>query len=152
MLLLCLVSLCSAAEFTNPLLPSGADPWVIHRDGWYFYTHTTGRNITLWRTRSIAELGSAESRVLWTPPVTGPYSKSIWAPELHHLDGKWYVYFAADDGRNRNHRLYLLECTSKDPFGGEWRWKAKLETPEDRWSLDGTIFEHGGRRYLLWSG
>jgi GH43 family beta-xylosidase len=22
-------------------------------------------------------------------------SQLIWAPELHHIDGKWYIYFAA---------------------------------------------------------
>jgi GH43 family beta-xylosidase len=125
---------------------------VIHRDGWYYYTHTTGRNITIWRTRSIADLATAESRVVWTPPASGPYSKNIWAPELHQLDGKWYVYFAADDGHNRNHRLYVLECASSDPLNCEWRWKTKLATPGDRWSIDGSILEHRGRRYLLWSG
>lgn len=33
--------------FTNPLLPSGADPWCVYKDGFYYYTHTTQDNITL---------------------------------------------------------------------------------------------------------
>src|SRR4051794_10323168 len=89
------------ATFRNPLLPSGADPQSIYRDGWYYYTHTTGRNLTLWRTRSIARLSEAESRVVWAPPAGASYSRDIWAPELHYLGRKWYLYFAADDGRNR---------------------------------------------------
>lgn len=35
------------ATFTNPLLPAGADPWVIYRGGYYYYTQTTGNNLTL---------------------------------------------------------------------------------------------------------
>jgi GH43 family beta-xylosidase len=138
--------------FTNPLLPSGADPWSIHKDGWYYYTHTTGRNITLFKSKSIAELASAERKVVWTPPPDQPYSKNLWAPELHFIRGKWYVYFAADDGHNRNHRLYVLENPSPDPLAGEWKLKGKLTTPEDRWSIDGTVMEHRGKLYLLWSG
>lgn len=141
-----------ARTFTNPLLPAGADPWVIHKDGWYYYTHTTGRNLTLWKTRSIADLATAKKKLVWTPPASGPYSKSIWAPELHFLAGKWYIYFAADDGLNRNHRLYVLENASPDPLEGDWKLMGKLTTPEDKWAIDGSVFEHQGQLYLLWSG
>ena len=54
--------------YTNPLLPSGADPWVISQNGYYYYTNTTGRNITLWKTKNITDLKSAEKKVIWTPP------------------------------------------------------------------------------------
>lgn len=153
----CLVLFASAAfaqsaTFTNPLLPSGADPWSIHKDGWYYYTHTTGRNLTLYKARSIAALADAERKVVWTPPAEGPYSKQIWAPELHFLRGKWYLYFAADDGRNRNHRLWVLENPSRDPLNGEWAMKGQLKTPDDRWAIDGSVFEYRGKLYLLWSG
>ena len=136
----------------NPLLPSGADPWTIYKNGWYYYTHTTGRNLTLRKTRSIADLRAAEVKVVWTPPSAGPYSKDIWAPELHFIAGKSYLYFAADDGRNRNHRLYVLENASADPLEGMWIMKGKLTTPGDHWSIDASVFEHEGKLYLIWSG
>ncbi len=144
----------AAAEgtFRNPLLPSGADPQSIWHDGWYYYTHTTGRNLTLWRTRSIARLAEAESKVVWTPPAGTAWSKEIWAPELHRIDGKWYLYFAADDGRNRNHRLYVLESASPDPLAGEWTFRGQVKTPDDKWAIDGSVFRHNGQLYLLWSG
>lgn len=138
--------------FTNPLLPSGADPWSIYHEGYYYYTHTTQNNITIWKTKSLANLKDAENKVVWTPPPNTMYSKELWAPELHFIDNKWYVYFAADDGRNENHRLYVLENTSADPLQGKWIFKGKLKTPEDKWSIDGTVFPHNGDRYLLWSG
>src|SRR4051812_24223401 len=82
-----------AQTFTNPLLPAGADPWCVYKDGYYYYTHTTGINITIWKTRSIAALKDAERKVVFNPPATGPYSKEIWAPEIHFVKGKWYIYF-----------------------------------------------------------
>lgn len=139
-------------SFTNPLLPSGADPWCIYRDGFYYYTNTTGRNITIWKTTSIAALKTAEKRVVFTPPAKGPYSKELWAPEIHFLRGKWYIYFAADSGNNIDHRLWVLENSSADPMKGEWKMKAKLTTPGDKWSIDGSVFEHKRKLYLVWSG
>jgi GH43 family beta-xylosidase len=142
----------SVATFTNPLLPSGADPWCIYKNGFYYYTNTTGVNITVWKTKSIADLKTAEKKVVFNPPPTGPYSKEIWAPEIHYLRGNWYIYFAADSGNNADHRLWVLENTSPDPMNGEWTVKGKLTTPEDKWSIDGTVYEHNDSLFLLWSG
>src|SRR5580704_4727062 len=118
--------------FTNPLLPSGADPWVIAWKGYYYYMNTTGKNLTIWKTRDITDLKNAEKKVVWTPPSSGPYSHEIWAPELHRLDNKWYIYFAADAGSNESHRVWVLENGAADPLDGTWEMKGKLSTPEDR--------------------
>ena len=141
-----------AVTFTNPLLPAGADPWTTYHRGYYYYTHTTGRNLTLWKTRNLAALGSAESRVVWTPPATGPNSREIWAPELHFLNGKWYLYYAADAGNNNGHRLWVLENASSDPLQGTWTDKGQLAAATDKWAIDGSVFELRGQLYLLWSG
>src|SRR5687767_5435235 len=84
-----------AATYTNPLLPSGPDPWITQVDGTYYYTHTLGDRIALWRTNNIANLAAAKEVVVWTPPKTGPNTHSIWAPELHRIDGKWFIYYSA---------------------------------------------------------
>jgi GH43 family beta-xylosidase len=138
--------------FTNPLLPSGADPWCIYKDGYYYYTNTTGRNVTVWKTRNIATLKTAATKIVFDPPPSGPNSKEIWAPEIHFLRGKWYIYFAADSGNNVDHRLWVLENSAADPFRGDWIMKGKLTTPGDKWSIDGTVYEHKDSLYLLWSG
>ena len=108
--------------------------------------------LLLWKTKNITDLQHAEKKVVWTPPATGAYSKEIWAPELHYLQGKWYIYFAADSGNNFNHRLYVLENASQDPLQGEWIMKGKLKTPEDKWAIDASVFENKGKTYLIWSG
>jgi GH43 family beta-xylosidase len=139
------------ANFYNVIGPEGADPWVFrHADGWYFALVTTGSNITLRRSRTISALGAGERKVVYTPPSG---MKNLWAPELHWIDKAWYVYFAADDGNNANHRMFVLENRSDDPWSGTWVSKGKLSTPSaDRWAIDGTVLRIKDRTYFVWSG
>ncbi len=138
--------------FTNPLMESGPDPWVEQKDGWYYITHTTGKDLRLYRTKKMSELSHAEMKTIWTPPATGMNSKQIWAPEVHFISGRWYCYYAADDGRNENHRMWVLENESPDPFSGTWVDKGELELPGNKWAIDGTAFEYNDQLYFLWSG
>lgn len=140
------------STFSNPILPSGADPWVIYHNGYYYYTHTTGKNLAIWKAKSVVSMGNAERTVIWTPPVGTMYSKQLWAPELHFIQQKWYMYFAADDGDNNIHRLYVVENTHKDPTQGEWVFKGQITDPSNKWAIDGNVFEHKGNLYMLWSG
>ena len=140
------------APLVNPLLPSGADPWVTTHDGFYYYMNTTGNSLAIRRVRNMADLAASEATVVWRPPANGPYSRDIWAPELHFLHGKWYIYFAADAGANASHRIWVLENDSADPRVGEWRMKGKVTDGTDRWAIDATVFEHASRLYMIWSG
>jgi len=146
------ISVVSQSTFTNPLLPSGADPWSIHKDGYYYYTNTLGDRIDIWKTKSLADLKIAERKTIWIPPAGTSYSKEIWAPEIHFIHGKWYVYFAADDGKNDNHRLYVLENASANPLAGKWIFKGKISDASDKWAIDGSVFEHKQQLYMVWSG
>src|SRR5262245_49901057 len=62
----------SRDSFRNPLLPSGPDPWVVREQGYYYYMHTLGNRLAIWRTRDIADLANAEQKTIWTPPASGP--------------------------------------------------------------------------------
>lgn len=138
--------------FHNPLLPSGPDPWVTSYGGFYFYMNTTGGNLTIWKTRDITDLAHAQKKVVWTPPAAGAYSHDIWAPELHRIDGRWYIYFAADAGDNESHRIYVVENAAADPLEGSWTFKGKVGDATDKWAIDASEFEDGGQKYLVWSG
>jgi len=143
----------TSVTFTNPLLPSGPDPWVYQKDGTYYYMQTTGGNLVIRKTTKIAELGSAVSTTIWTPPANGNNSRNIWAPELHYLDGKWYVYFTAGSGSDAEQRTWVLENTATDPTTGTWTEKGRIfNSTEDYWAIDGTVLEQNGKRYFLWSG
>ncbi len=145
-------SILLAQTFTNPLLNSGPDPWVTYNNGYYYYTHTMGNKLVIWKTRDITKLNTAEKKTIWVPPPGKPYSKDIWAPELHFLQGKWYMYFAADDGNNISHRMYVLENASADPMDGEWIFKGQVGDATNKWAIDGSVFEHKGKLYMIWSG
>lgn len=142
----------ASKTFTNPLLDQGADPYSFYKDGFYYYTHTTSRNITIWKTKNIADLKTAERKVIYRPPANTMYSRELWAPQIQFVRGKWYVYFAADDGDNRNHRMYVLENSSNDPMEGEWVFKGKITDETDKWAIDGDVFEDRGKLYMIWSG
>jgi len=138
--------------FTNPLLPSGADPWSIYKNGYYYYTHTMQDSIVIWKTTSLAKLGTAERKTIFIPELGKPYSKELWAPEIHFINNKWYVYFAADDGKNENHRMYVLENASANPMLGKWILKGKVADITDKWAIDGSVFYHQKQLYMVWAG
>ena len=140
------------STFKNPILNSAPDPWVYNTGKEYLVTYTTGHNITLVRTKKMSAIKSGTKKVVWTPPATGMNSKEIWAPELHKINNIWYVYYAASDGNNINHKMWVLENTSDDPFQGVWKDIGELKLPDDKWAIDGTPFEINGKLYFLWSG
>lgn len=139
-------------KFKNPVLASAPDPWVVQKNDWYYFTHTTGNSIRLYRTRKMSDLSQADVKTIWFPPASGMNSRNIWAPEFHFVNEKWYCYYAADNGLNENHRIWVLENSSQDPFTGTWTDKGELELPDDKWAIDGTIFVFNNKLYFLWSG
>lgn len=151
-LLLIISGIIKAQTFKNPILPSGADPYSYYRNGFYYYTNTAGNKIELWKSKTLAGLKDSPHKTIWKAPKSGPYSKSIWAPEIMFLKGKWYAYFAADDGKNENHRMYVLENSSKDPMKGEWVFKGQLGDATNKWAIDGDVAKIGGQLYIIWSG
>ncbi|HVW97598.1 MAG TPA: glycoside hydrolase family 43 protein [Mucilaginibacter sp.] len=138
--------------FTNPLLPSGPDPWVIFHNGYYYYTNSMGDRLVLYKTKNMADLKAAERKTVWTPPPHTMWSKELWAPELHFINHKWYMYFAADDGDNNHHRLYVIENPSPDPLSGSWKFKGKISDDTDKWAIDASVFENKGKWYIIWAG
>ncbi|GAA2343755.1 family 43 glycosylhydrolase [Saccharopolyspora halophila] len=145
----------ASARYANPLVRQRADPHITrHTDGFYYYTATVPEydRLILRRARTIGGLTDAEEVVLWRQHADGPMGAHIWAPELHHVDGRWYIYFAAGDAEDVwRIRMYVLENAAADPYTGEWVEKGQIVTPWDSFALDATTFVHGGTRYLAWA-
>lgn len=140
------------ADFSNPLLENGPDPWVTYRDGFYYEMNSSGKNLLIRKSHDITALSQAEKKIVWTPPPQGPYSHDIWAPELHFINGKWYIYFAADAGTNQTHRIWVIENDAPDPLSSGWTFKGQLADQTNKWAIDPTVFEDAGKLYALWSG
>ncbi|NOU87180.1 family 43 glycosylhydrolase [Paenibacillus sp. LMG 31460] len=146
-------------SYIKPLLEQRADPWIYkHTDGYYYFTASVPEydRIELRRSATIAGLNEAQPVVAWRKYAEGPLSANIWAPELHFVAGKWYIYFAAARTTETNeglfdHRMFVLENSSANPLEGEWEEKGQLRTEWESFALDATSFEHRGQRYLVWA-
>jgi GH43 family beta-xylosidase len=145
----------SATSWTNPIVPQRADPHVIlHTDGYYYLTATVPEydRIELRRARTLAGLSNAEPKVIWRKHASGPMGAHIWAPELHFIDKKWYLYFTAGEAENIwAIRPYVLEGAGENPLEAVWTEKGKIKLGWDSFSLDATTFVHRGVRYYVWA-
>ncbi|MGC8823894.1 MAG: family 43 glycosylhydrolase [Bacteroidales bacterium] len=145
------------AVFTNPIPSDGGnyqDPWVVYAGGYYYYVHSDGGQIFVYKSSILQNVLLGTKVSIFLPSAGQPYSYNIWAPEMHYLNGRWYVYFAADDGNNENHRMFVLEggTDANDPLNGQFVFKAQLAPTTDRWAIDGTPFYFNGQLYFVWSG
>jgi GH43 family beta-xylosidase len=125
---------------------------MLLHDGVYYYCQSAvgERGIALRRADSISGVGDAEPHAVWTAPSKGMNSRSVWAPELHRINGKWFIYYCADDGENANHRMWALESETDSAFG-PYRCRGQIETYG--WAIDGTpLVLEDGRMFLIWSG
>jgi GH43 family beta-xylosidase len=144
-----------ALKWRNPLVPKRADPHVtLHTDGFYYMTASVPEydRIEVRRARTLADLGTATAKTVWVRHKSGPMSGFIWAPELHFIDGKWFLYVAAGEAPSGwNIKMYVLECLEADPLDGRWHVRGRIDTGWDSFTLDATTFVHLGVRYLLWA-
>ncbi|WP_066717822.1 glycoside hydrolase family 43 protein [Clostridium sp. Marseille-P299] len=148
-------------EYNDIWIEKRADPFVYkHSDGYYYFTASvpTFDKIILRRAKSLSEMPEADEIIIWEKHTTGIMGHHIWAPEIHYLFGKWYIYFAAGEAENIwNIRPYVLECTGNDPMHDAWIEKGIMKAADDdefsfhSFSLDATVFEHLGRYYYIWA-
>jgi uncharacterized sulfatase len=142
-------------HFVNPI-GVGQDPWVVRdeKNNRYLWCSSEGdRAITIHSSQNLTSFG--QRHLVWQSPDSGPYSRQVWAPELHLLDGKWHIYFAASDGKNENHRAYVLQSTTGDPLG-DYQLHGPFQTGEtanqNLWAIDMTPFKLKDKLYAIWSG
>jgi GH43 family beta-xylosidase len=132
----------SRPTFTNPIIKREAgDPWVEQKDGFYYFTATLDPEggIWIWKSKTLTGLDKGTKVKVWTAPKTGLMSRMIWAPELHWIEGHWYLYFTASDENDRNHRLYVLEADTDDALG-----KYTMKGPVDHldsYEIDGSVLQ-----------
>lgn len=146
----------NALYYTNPIVLERADPWIYeHTDGYYYMMASVPEydRLELRRSQTMTGLAYAEPVTVWEKNESGIMSKNIWAPEIYHIDGKWYIYFsAARADREFDHRMYVLENASANPLEGEWELKGQIRTGYEVFQIDASLFEHDDIWYMMWSG
>ncbi|WP_434443205.1 family 43 glycosylhydrolase [Lentzea sp. E54] len=139
----------------NPLVEQRADPFITPpTDGMYYLTGSVPEydRVVIRGASTLDGLSAARERTIWRRPASGKMGGYIWAPELHRIDGKWYVYFAAGDKDEPFRiRTYVLESPNADPREGGWVLRGQMVTAWDTFTLDATTFAHRGKRYFLWA-
>jgi GH43 family beta-xylosidase len=133
---------------------------VIRHDGAYYSVKSERGKIWLASSPRLRDVLTSTPTAVWALPDTGWNRSNLWAPELHHREGRWYIYYAA--GRAgppfTSQHAGVLQSESDDPFG-RWIDRGMLYTGDsiatgagNRWSIDLTIARIGSRDYAVWSG
>ncbi len=145
----------ASATFQNPVRWDAADPWMVYRDGQYVLVYTVDTHLTVVRSRSVAGLRDAPAVTVWTKD-SHPDTPCchMWAPEMHYLDGRWYLYFSATDDSDSYDDLhnYVLESAGADPLG-PYTFKGRIAPPgQDYKAIDASVYQEAdGDLYHLWS-
>ncbi|WP_207425156.1 family 43 glycosylhydrolase [Pedobacter sp. SYSU D00535] len=141
-------------QFDNPLALQRADPHVWKEpDGIYYFIATVPEydRIEIRSSKTINGIKDAQPVVVWRKHEKGAMGNHIWAPELHRIDGKWYIYFAAGSAEDKwKIRKYALSNPSANPTQGEWKEEGEIKSVPNVFTLDATVFEHKGQRYMVW--
>ncbi|MCR5743132.1 MAG: family 43 glycosylhydrolase [Lachnospiraceae bacterium] len=147
-------------DYNTPLIEQRADPYICCYDGKYYFTASVPAydRVVLRCADSISALADAPEKTLWVKHTNGEMSRHIWAPELHLIDGEWYIYFAASMEEDIwRLRPYVLKCVGGDPMKDEWVECGMMKRSDDdiysfeAFSLDATTFECKGKRYFVWA-
>lgn len=155
---------------TDIFIKDRADPFVTKgSDGWYYFTASYpmyGKNDTegydrviLRRARTIDGLKNAEEKIIWDEKDSKTSFRFIWAPEMHEINGKWFLLFAASGSENNVWDIdcHIIMCEGNDPYNHKWSDKGKFEACEGDefsfrgFSLDMTHFECNGKHYVAWA-
>jgi GH43 family beta-xylosidase len=148
-------------DYNKPLIEQRADPYVYkHTDGYYYFTASVPEydRIALRKSMTLEGLKDAEEVTVWKKHDKGVMSCHVWAPEMHYIQGKWYIYFAAGDVDDIwAIRPYVLECTGQNPCEDSWNECGIMKAADEdvfsfqAFSLDATVFENKGKYYYIWA-
>ncbi|MHB8733713.1 MAG: glycoside hydrolase family 43 protein, partial [Terriglobales bacterium] len=148
-----------AQTFVNPLI-NGGDPWVTRVNGTYYYSASGCgvATICVKSSKTLSGLASAPWVGVWNGPARGPNSGDVWAPELHFVQGGWYIYYAADAaGVNDSHRLFVLQADTANPqgsysMGNTGAPNGQLTESNNYWAIDPDVFVGADSNlYIVWS-
>lgn len=156
--------------FTNPIagIP---DPWIIKYNGYFYTCKAQGNGINVSKSDKLTII-SATKQVWKCPYDIGnikPWNvTNVWAPELHRVDGRWYIYYAAGRPHDETNsyqfqRSGVLRAKTDDPMG-EWEDMGLLYTGDNyqtgivptntntNYAIDLGIFRLNKQLYAVWSG
>lgn len=137
-------------HYVNPIC-GGQDPYILRApDGMYYHVYSTSYGLTVSQSSRLSEPGVPHT--VYTMPTVGWNCGAPWAPELHYLQNKYYIYYAVAPVRSGSFsawatlRMGVLE--SDTPLG-PYRDMGSLQL-DDEMSIDGTVLESNGKLYFVY--
>ncbi len=141
--------------FYNPLDPDrdNADPCVVwcEETGYYYGISTGGTKLTLFRARTLDDLFKrGESCVIYEANPKDDTWGCFWAPELHKIDGHWYIYTSTHQTATDRGFKHIIALTAKtdDPFDG---FVLGGHINYNTFGIDPTVYKWRGKLYICFS-
>lgn len=146
---------CEGKEtFANPLSRDREtpDPTVIYNgaDGYWYGIGTGDKTLTLCRSRKFADIFADESKVIYTASEKDGTYGYLWAPELHFVEGHWYIYTSTRQGENNYgfKHVIILKADTDSPWDG---FSLANHINPGILAIDPTVAEIDGQLYIIFS-
>ena len=150
-------------SFQNPIA-GFADPSIVYHEGYYYYTYANGYNggMGLWMAKAVnlCDIGKVEPILIWSQKLTGQAKEmtALWAPQLYFMDGRWYIYAAAQTSKDKasgaDLRYPYVWIGQVDDPTGPYEYFGCMENidPDAYTYLSPRVIKHGGKWYMFMSG
>lgn len=144
--------------FTNPLGEEGhPDPCIVYceKEKCYYGVSTTGfplwgdDSLTIHRAKNFEDIFSkSEKRLAYKSNAEDETYGFLWAPELHYINDKWYIYTSCENSPDDTKKhIIVLEAKTDSPFDG---FKISGHINRDVFAIDPSVYQDDetGRLYL----
>lgn len=141
-------------NYKNPIIPytvygHTADPYVLRRKDKYYHCYMKDDGVYISVADKLCDIGMGTETKIYDAPTHG--KNSLWfAPELHNINGKWYVYAAPQIDEEDTHCMCVLEYEGDTPVG-QYKNMGMVHGLENSWCIDGTVMEFEGKLYFIWT-
>lgn len=140
--------------FYNPLADTNnPDPRVVycHYDECYYGISSNDKKLLLYRGKTLDEVFRNNDTIV----VCGISDDDetygyFWAPELHLVDGWWYIYTSTKNKDNNKKHMIVLKAKSKSPFD---EFEPAVHLNKELYAIDPTVYtdKKSGKNYISFS-
>ncbi|MEA5127479.1 MAG: glycoside hydrolase family 43 protein [Proteiniphilum sp.] len=136
---------CNGTDKPEETIPGAvpvrlADPFImLHDDVYYAYGTNADDGIEVYTSDDLKEWGKAPELALHKDNSYG--DKWFWAPEVYYVNGKFYMYYSADE--------HMCVAVADSPFG-PFRQLVQKPMLEGEKTIDNSLFiDDDGTPYLF---
>lgn len=117
-----------------------ADPFILLYNGMYYaYGTHAADGIEVYTSKDLRSWDKSKTLALHKNDSFG--EKWFWAPEVYHVNGKFYMYYSADE--------HICVATSDSPLG-PFRQMVQKPMLEEEKAIDNSLFvDDDGKAYLF---